>query len=227
MRPSRRQTQGVLWDVVAPWVRWPLYSPRRLFGVVAALVLAIVLWQALSEASTGTESSSTSTGVPAAAPGGSSTTPSATDPAVSPSAVTSPAGALATRPVSPAPEPTGPATGTPGPAVPAVPSGAQEAASGFVTAWARPSVPAQQWLAGVQGYLAPELERSMSYTDPTRIPASKVIGAARMVHLLPDATGASFEVPTDAGAMRVEVVLVEGRWLASDVAPAAVTAPGD
>ena len=33
VRPNRRQTQGVLWDVVAPWVRWPLHSPRRLFTV--------------------------------------------------------------------------------------------------------------------------------------------------------------------------------------------------
>ncbi|MFC7597679.1 hypothetical protein ACFQU3_20365 [Terrabacter sp. GCM10028922] len=195
---------------------------------MAALVLAIGLWQALSGASTEpvtrSESSSTSTGGRAAAPAASSTTPPAADPTVSSSAATSPADAPATHPVSPAPEPTGPATGTP---APAVPSGAQEAASGFVTAWARPSVPAEQWLAGVRGYLAPDLERSMSYTDPTRIPASKVIGPARMVHVLPDATGASFEVPTDAGPIRVEVVLVEGRWLASDVAPAAVTAPGD
>jgi hypothetical protein len=67
----------------------------------------------------------------------------------------------------------------------------------------------------------------MAYTDPARIPASTVTGPASMVHVLPDATAASFEVPTNAGAIRVEVVLVKGRWLATDLVPAAVTAPGD
>jgi hypothetical protein len=205
-------------------VRWPLHSPRRLFTVIAALVLATVLWQTLSEASTGSLPSSSSTGGPAAAPAGRSTTPPAADPTVAPSAPSSPTGATATRPVSPTADPTGPATGTPAPAVPA---GAQEVASGVVTAWARPSLPAEQWLAGVRGYLAPDLERAMSYTDPARIPANKVIGPATMVHVLPDGTAASFEVPTDAGAILVEVVLVDGRWLATDIVPAAVTAPGD
>ncbi len=96
-----------------------------------------------------------------------------------------------------------------------------------MTAWARPSLPADQWLAGVRGYLAPELERSMSYTDPAQIDATTVTGPARMVHLLPNGTAASFEVPTDAGVIRVELALVEGRWLATDIGPASATGPGD
>jgi hypothetical protein len=31
------KNSGVLWQVVAPVVRWPLYSPRRLALVVALL----------------------------------------------------------------------------------------------------------------------------------------------------------------------------------------------
>ncbi|MBC9822872.1 hypothetical protein [Terrabacter sp. MAHUQ-38] len=195
---------------------------------MAAMVLAVALWQALTEPSTEpattSESSSSSTRAPAATSAGPSTLPPTADPTVPSSGASNPDDATATPSVSPSAIATGPTTGT---AAPAVPAGAQEAASGLVTAWARPTLPAEQWLAGVRGYLTPDLERSMAYTDPSRIPASKVAGPATMVHVAPDGTAASFEVPTNAGAIRVEVVQIKGRWLATDIVPAAVTVPGD
>jgi hypothetical protein len=48
-----------------------------------------------------------------------------------------------------------------------------------------------------------------------------------MVHVLPDGSAASFEVPTDAGTTRVDLALVKGRWLATDILPASAAAPGD
>ncbi len=39
-RTSRRTaTTGLLWEALAPLVRWPLHSPRRLASLLAALVV--------------------------------------------------------------------------------------------------------------------------------------------------------------------------------------------
>jgi len=229
VRPNRRQTQGVLWDVIAPWVRWPLHSPRRLFTVVAGLVLAVVLWQVLN----GTPPVPESSPSPAAGPATTAQTSSTAEPLPSPTLTPAAATVAPTATTPPAPSAaaaasvTSPLVSPTSTAAPAVPPGSAEAARGFVVAWARPSLPAAQWLAGVRAYLAPELERSLSYTDPAQIPASTVTGAATMVHVLPDGTAASFVVPTDAGPIRVDLVLVKGRWLATAIEPASVTEPGD
>jgi hypothetical protein len=110
---------------------------------------------------------------------------------------------------------------------PAVPPGSDTAAVGFVTVWARPMLPAEQWVAGVRGYLAPDLEQALSYTDPAAVPATRVTGPVRMVHVQPDGAAASFDVPTDAGTVRVDLARLEGRWLVTDLVPAASTQPGD
>ncbi|MGW5237853.1 hypothetical protein ACWEOW_02870 [Monashia sp. NPDC004114] len=226
MSPNQRQTRGVLWDVIAPWVRWPLHSPRRLFAVLGGVVVLMVLWHVASRAAATTQptASATSAAVTStAAP----STPSDTAPAPASTMTAMPTGTLPGTTPS-ASVGTSPAGGNPSdPTDPAVPAGSAEAAQGFVTAWARPSLPADQWLSGVRGYVAPELERSMSYTDPARIDATTVTGPARMVHVLPDGSAATFEVPTDAGATRVELALVKGRWLATDIVPASAAAPGD
>lgn len=44
MSSNRIGTGGVLWEVVAPVVRWPLWSPVRFFATLAALFLALVFW---------------------------------------------------------------------------------------------------------------------------------------------------------------------------------------
>jgi len=39
----RNSNSGVLWQVLAPWIRWPLASPRRLGMVLAGVVAAALL----------------------------------------------------------------------------------------------------------------------------------------------------------------------------------------
>ena len=229
LSPNGAQTRGVLWDVIAPWVRWPVHSPRRLFTVLAGNVILVVLWHVAPEAAPTTESSATAT--PAVSSASAAPSPSATAgqaPVVSPCAQVTSGGHPDTSSSVAASGLTGATMAADGgPTDPILPAGSAEAAQAFVTAWARPELPAGQWLAGVRGYLAPELERSMSYTDPSQIDATKVTGPARMIRVLPDGTAASFEVPTDAGATLVELALVKGRWLATDIVPASAAAPGD
>jgi hypothetical protein len=185
----------------------------------------MVLWHMVTAAAPQTESTAsaalaTVTSTPyASAPGGAE--PTTVGPAASASTGTlqgtAPSASEGTTAVGSPTDPT----------VPTVPPGSAEAAQGFVTAWARPSLPTDQWLSGVRGYIAPELERSMSYTDPALIDATTVTGPAHMVHVLPDGSAASFVVPTDAGTTRVELAFVKGRWLATDIVPASAAAPGD
>ena len=48
--PRNHATSGVLWQVLAPWVRWPLTSPRRLGAVLAVVATALVVASALKPA---------------------------------------------------------------------------------------------------------------------------------------------------------------------------------
>lgn len=41
-------TGSVLWEVISPVVRWPLWSPRRLIATVAVLALVLLLWSRTS-----------------------------------------------------------------------------------------------------------------------------------------------------------------------------------
>ena len=201
---------------------------------MAGLVVLMVLWHQATAALPTTESTASAEATATATPESSwpaDAEPTSAGPAPAPSTGalpgTTPSALSGTAPLGGSPAgATGPAD-LADPADPAVPSGSAEAAQGFVTAWARPELPAAQWLSGVRGYVVPELERSMSYTDPAQIDATTVTGPPRRVHLLPDGSVASFEVPTDAGTTRVELALVKGRWLATDFVPASAAAPGD
>jgi hypothetical protein len=53
------RNSGVLWHVVAPVVRWPLWSPRRL-ALVVALIVAAVLGLSIAN---GSDAPATPTGV--------------------------------------------------------------------------------------------------------------------------------------------------------------------
>lgn len=224
MSPKRRPTSGLLWEVIAPWVRWPLHSPRRLFTIVTVIVLAFAGWHALAAATPRAASTSSAAGLEAGERGGSSTGGSFTPTAGRPTSASA-IGAASAAPTTATPAQTATPAGKG--ATPEVPAGSGEAAEGFVTAWARPSLTTEQWLAGVRGYVAPTLQQALSYTDPAKIPASHVTGPSRMVHVVPDGTAASFDIPTNAGPVRVGVALLTGRWLVTDIVPASASQPGD
>ncbi|WP_448073299.1 hypothetical protein [Georgenia yuyongxinii] len=112
----------------------------------------------------------------------------------------------ACSPDAEAPEPTPPATATPsatpsaspGPSDPApmedvagqgaphpppvwddaAKAAAQARAVEFMTAFARPDLPADQWLAGIQPLMAPEARETYAAVDPAQVPASALTGEA-------------------------------------------------
>lgn len=72
-----------------------------------------------------------------------------------------------------------------------------------MTAWARPDSPAGEWMAGMKPYTIPSLLEQFASSDPTRVPATIVLGAPTVIASTPQ--GETLRVSTDGG--RVDVVL--------------------
>lgn len=101
-------------------------------------------------------------------------------------------------------------------AVPApVDAAARRAAQQFVTAWARPRLSAEAWLTGVRSRATPGYAALLETVDPANIPAHTVLGPARVV--LSTQHRADFDVPTDAGPIRVTCVLQGSQWLIATI----------
>jgi hypothetical protein len=103
----------------------------------------------------------------------------------------------------------------PQPQIPA-PAAATDAALRFVHAWARPGLEQPAWFAGVRDLVTPGYARLLAATDPANVPAHLVTGAP----VVRSSTSAVLvaDVPTDAGAVRVTLMRVDGRWLVATVA---------
>jgi hypothetical protein len=167
--------------------RWTLWSPRRAVGVAVALVAAIALWTSCS----GPSKAATGQSIPR--PWNSPTpsaSPSATPNVAIPPAVT----------IQPTPPPDAVAT-----------------AELFVTAWADktdagriPTPGHPGWLAGAQKYADAHLAAGLSFTDPSRIAASKVTGPGSITATGPG--GKLITVPTDDGLWSVTVVQAATGW---------------
>ena len=71
-------------------------------------------------------------------------------------------------------------------------------AVGFMTAFGRPTLPADRWLVGIQGLMAPEARDWFAYVDPANVPVTAVTGPAD-VRDVGSAYLAEVLVPTDAG----------------------------
>lgn len=86
---DRVTSRGVLWEVIAPIVRWPLHSPLRFTLVVIGTITALCLLGSLGRAGGGQAepaASSSSTSETSSSPGGtSSSSPSSSSPSPSPS----------------------------------------------------------------------------------------------------------------------------------------------
>ncbi|WIM99995.1 hypothetical protein ACTOB_003669 [Actinoplanes oblitus] len=107
----------------------------------------------------------------------------------------------------------------PGAAPSATPApAAVDAATGYVQAWAHPSLDRAAWYAQLQPLVTPEYAELLADTDPANVPATTVTGAPRVVRSTTDMVVA--DVLTDAGGIRVTVVNRDGRWLIATVVPA-------
>lgn len=200
---SKVSSKGILWEVLAPVVRWPLRSAGRLVAVVVALVLVLFVSARLSGGDGGDAVAS-----PAVT---ASTSTAAETPTASPTPTSSTS-------QSPTPRP----SVSPTPTAPAVPAVAVKTASTFLTAWARPTVPQAQWYAAVKPLATPDLAQGLAVTDPRNVPASKVKGALEPREVSPNLTAPTRAVlvaDTDGGQMAVTVVLVGKAWLVQSIAP--------
>ena len=148
-RTSRRTaTSGLLWEALAPAVRWPLHSPRRLAALLAALIALV--W------------------VIVAVRGSAAADPASTSPATSSSAASTspPATSSASGPVASGPSSTGApipptATSSPSPG---------EVAVRFVTVWARPELPVEAWQADVIPLATPTFAAQLRTVLPANVP---------------------------------------------------------
>lgn len=90
----------------------------------------------------------------------------------------------------------------------------------FVKAWARPDLSQVKWWAGVSATHPDEaFAAALGQTDPRTIPASKVVGAPKVIET--SATLARVQVHTNGPTVIVVLTPGEGgRWAVSNILPA-------
>lgn len=173
-------TRGLLWEMLAPVLRWPLYSPRRLVGTILAAVLLLAVVTRLGGGPAGDGPAAVRDSVT-----GSVTSPSP-GAASAPSVVVAPA-VVATR---------------------------------FVTAWAKPRLTIADWYDGILAAGVDEgLAQVLGQTDPTTIPATRIIGPATVI-AEGDET-AQVTIRTDGPTVLVALTRpAEGSgWVVSNILP--------
>lgn len=200
MARSSKVGQGILWEVLAPVIRWPLHSPARLALVVLALLAAVV---GLGRLNGGEEAP------PAAAVASSAAQDEATT-----DTSTSPAQTSSTAASSSSGSPSSTAAASASSAAATAPA---SAARQFVAAWARPELPAQTWLAGVTPLATTGFATSLQSVDPANVPGTRVAGAPVVRAQTP--TTATVEVATDRAVVAVSLVPIAGQWKVSALTP--------
>lgn len=201
-----------MWDVLAPIIRWPLYSPARFITVVIVTLVAVFL---LGEVNDGQNQPAAAADLPSPTAG-----QEASSPPTTPGASPSDAGTTPTGTVSRDDDATATDELNVDPAEDDPSAAAADAAAAFVAAWARPDLAPEAWGAGVRPLATLELWSSgLSVTDPTRTPSVTVRGEPRQVAM--NAEEGVFDVPTTGAWVRVHVVRTPGQtnWLVSSVEP--------
>lgn len=185
------------------WIRWPLWSWRNLAVTVVAV---LVVFTAVGRLTNGPASAS---GRPSSGAEPVLSTGQATGP--SPSAAV-PSPAMVTVPTTK--RPTGIGTNTGRPVATSTPT---QVAVEFTRAWTRTTLDQATWLTDLKPLVTTGYLPALSTVDPARVPASRVVDAGR--ELSTSGQLALVQVGTDGGAMTVTLVLRDGAWLVSDIAP--------
>lgn len=203
----RSSNSGVVWQVIAPWVRWPLRSPTRLAMVLVGLTLVFIV------ASNVTHRVDSADAAPAATPASDAgTTTSSPGPSLTstipPTAAPSSASTTAGQPAAAS----APAGDTPG-----------SVAAAFVTLWARPDVTQPSWSQALQPMAAQAYGQELTTVLPVNVPARSVTGAAPA-----EVTGAQayVVVTTDVGTVRVALTDAAQGWRVDSVSPEHLTPGG-
>lgn len=214
-----------MWELIAPILRWPLYSPRRLISIVVLVVAAVVVAGELNGDDTAPAVADEAP-VESASPN-TDNTQSEADSTSTPSPSTQQE--ITWPDTSPTPqddaEPgdeaghTDALSGDPAADNPSL--AAADAATAFVAAWARPDLERAAWEAGVRPLVTPELwAAGLGDTDPANTPEVTVAGEPVQVAI--NAEEGVFDVPTTGPWVRVHVALTDdSTWLAARVEPVA------
>ena len=96
-------------------------------------------------------------------------------------------------------------------------SAALDVISAFMTAWARPGLDQRRWHADVARYSTPAYADTLATVDPAAVPATQITAAP--VPRTATAEAVVAVVGTDAGAITVTCVRLNGRWLVVNVEP--------
>lgn len=93
-------------------------------------------------------------------------------------------------------------------------------AEAFMRAFARPELGADEWYAGVAGFLTDEAKKLFTHVDPSSVPASEVTGEIE-VQENQAPTLAEVHVGTDAGVYLVTLtrVVADDPWMVSYAEP--------
>lgn len=220
--------QAVLWEAIAPVVRWPLYSPRRFGLSVAALVLGLLLWASVAGDGSptaeqpGLPSSSSSTFASSSTSTASGTSPSTSSSTAS-SSSTSTQDVAADGdlddegwvPVSSAPPaPVDPASAK---TDAAIVKQATAAAAAFARTPA--TITASAWWARVKPHLTTQAQQDYAGVDPRNIPFTKVTTGSMLApgegdqHLV-----RVVGVVTDKGTVTVTMAREGDGWKVSSLA---------
>lgn len=95
---------------------------------------------------------------------------------------------------------------------------ALDAAARFIHAWARPNVAPDAWYAAIRPLVTDTYADHLTTVDPTRVPAHTITGPITPV--IATRTAVTADAPTNAGPIRLTLVLIDHRWLITDVQPA-------
>lgn len=188
-------------EILRPILRWPLRSPLRLLASIAAVLVLIFGLGSLNRQGGNTRPIAQATATTDEQSGADQ--PSGQDSGGG-------AGGLDEDEEEAAPEP---------------PAIAVQRAAAFLTAWARPTVPADQWRADLAPFVDPLLAQGLALTDPVNVPASRVVDAGTLVR---SATrSALYDFATDAGTVQVTMTSDGITWWVSEVTPQKATSRAD
>lgn len=97
---------------------------------------------------------------------------------------------------------------------------AGDRAMAFMRAFARPDLTAENWHAGIAGFMTPETAELFAYVDPTNVPATQVTGEPRVLESR-SAYLAEVHVPTDGGTYLVTLArtAADQPWLVTYAEP--------
>ncbi len=195
-----------MWSLVAPVVRWPLRSPLRLIGTVAALVLTLALTS---------QCTSTPSPPPAAAPATTSPSPTPTP--------TPKRSSMADLPDRDAPIETKLDTSPVPGAEQVVVLAAAQVSVAYVQEWGHPERTRDEWLAAMAPLVTTRYYEHLKTVDPTSTFPLTVSGDVVELAFF-DGDSASLAVPVtaDGWARGVSVGLINapnGTWLVDYAEP--------